>query len=348
MTRYALLLLAFATTARADVWNDAVARGRPDPNRDTYNRALKDGDDAVTQSLVRSASLQTIKSKITAAIMAYQEAATAEPNEAEPYFRIAMVLFSHYFSCDSETIASNMQSPLCDPNPYRMDRRKAEQVIAAWNAAEQRAPLDPRFTVVGGSGELLFQRAILNTKLATKASLEAAARDYEAFLARSDEDGRTSLLAHETRNNLAETYMMLDRLDQAIDMYKEALRHSPSAETAYGLAVALDRDERTGEALGLIRDQGQDAFREFYLNVMKGSTFFVPAGEQHYYFALIDEAYGQNQNALDQWQAFIDSGAHPEFQPRAKQHIEALHSEQKKHPIPYPGWSDEPFRRFGP
>jgi hypothetical protein len=58
--------------------------------------------------------------------------------------------------------------------------------------------------------------------------------------------------------------------------------------------------------------------------VLRGDTFFVPEGEKHYYFALSDEAFGFDEEAIDNWKRFIASGAHPQYQPRAKAHLEAL------------------------
>ncbi len=58
---------------------------------------------------------------------------------------------------------------------------KALEVIAAWDAFETREPLDPRLTINGvGSSEILFDRAILHTRLAQTPNdakhLKAAAR----------------------------------------------------------------------------------------------------------------------------------------------------------------------------
>jgi tetratricopeptide (TPR) repeat protein len=226
-------------------------------------------------------------------------------------------------------------SLLCSPTG--VNRARAEEVIEAWDAAETRAPLDPRFSVGAfGESEILFRRAILHTKLGSKPHLEAAARDYEKILARQDNsDGGSEPVS----GNLAETYMMLGRLEEAVEMYKDALRSGSDSATWYGFAVALDRDERTDQALEVIRSLGREQRDQFHTRVIRGDTFFVPEGEKFYYFALVDEALGLDEEAVQYWRQFINSGAHPQFQPRAKAHLDALVKKKRKSPIPIePPW----------
>jgi tetratricopeptide (TPR) repeat protein len=171
---------------------------------------------------------------------------------------------------------------------------------------------------------LLFHRAVLHTRLVTKEHLEAATRDYEKIMARTDEPDETVLA------NLAETYMMLGRLDDSIETYRQALRTSRNTETVYGLAVALDRDERGGQARDLIIGQGEQQMADFHRKVNEGSTFFVPRGEEFYYFALAYEAFGETDKAIDFWQKYIQSGAHPEYQPRAHAHLDPMLADKKR------------------
>ena len=60
----------------------------------------------------------------------------------------------------------------------------------------------------------------------------------------------------------------------------------------YGLAVALDRDGSGDQAIRRILAQGADGFDAFNKEYTSGSVFFVPAGESNYYFALVNEAFG--------------------------------------------------------
>ena len=129
---------------------------------------------------------------------------------------------------------------------------------------------------------------------------------------------------------------MLGRVEDAIEMYREALRGAADTSTWYGFAVALDRDERTEQALEVIQSLGREQRDQFHLRVLRGDTFFVPEGEKHYYFALSDEAFGFDDEAIDNWKKFIASGAHPLYQPRAKAHLEALMKKKRNTPkIPF-------------
>jgi tetratricopeptide (TPR) repeat protein len=332
MKRLALfaLLLAATSPVQANVWDHATA---PDAAvQDTYETELRQGDEHALQGNTRGITTREVANQVALAATKYRAAAATKPNEAEPYLRLARLLFSFYLECDSEN--SPYASDLCS---RRLNRAKAEEVLAAWDAAEQRAPLDPRFSVgVFGEGEILFRRAILHTKLGTKPHLEAAARDYEKILARQDNaDGGNESVT----GNLAETYMMLGRLEDAVEMYKEALRSGSDSATWYGFAVALDRDERTDQSLEVIRSLGRDQRDQFHAAVISGRTFFVPEGEKFYYFALIDEALGLDADAIMYWRQFINSGAHPQFQPRAKSHLDALVKKKRKSPLPIePPW----------
>ena len=73
--------------------------------------------------------------------------------------------------------------------------------------------------------------------------------------------------------------------------------------------------------------------------MIRGDTFFVPEGEKFYYFALGEEAFGLDDDAINFWRLFLNSGAHPQFQPRAKAHLDALLKKRRKSPLPIePPW----------
>ena len=336
MKRALLVLACLATSAHANVWQHAIERGSPDPAQDVYDSEMKSGDELAMQANAKGASIKTIRQLVDHAVLSYRNAAQAKPNAAEPYYRIGRLLYSFYFECE-DVISPTNTSPLCFAHDITLfDRKRALEVIDAWDAFEARAPLDPRLSVHLGETEILFHRAILSTKLYTKDHLEAAARDYEKILERSDTGNET---ADETVwSNLAETYMMLGRLEEAIDMYHEAIRRGASTSTMYGLAVALDRDERAAAARDVIQSQGMVALQAFHESVMRGHTFFVPRGEEYYYFALAHEAFDDIDEAIEYWQKYIQSGAHPEFQPRAKAHLAALAA--KRHGLPKAPWQE--------
>jgi tetratricopeptide (TPR) repeat protein len=318
----AALVLASATApARANTWQRAIDPSSVESANDAYQRELREGDEHVLMAMTRSGSLMTIREQVQRAVQSYRNAAAARPTAAEPYFRIGAVLWSFYLqNCDSDIRFGHTKSPLADcSSPEAVNVAMAEAAIAAWDAFEARAPLDPRLS--GGLGSIVFSRAIVHTKLATRPHLEAAARDYEAIIQRSDGKGEALGL---TWGNLAETYMMLGKLDESVNAYKEALRQGARISTWYGLAVALDRDGRGALARDVIVAQRFAGYRLFRADVDNADTFFVPRGEVFYYFALAEEAFGRIDEALDYWNHYIASGAHPQYQPRAREHIDAL------------------------
>lgn len=335
MKRAALIALLVANVAHANVWDDALRRGAPDVAQDKYDSEMRDGDEHTLLANTSGTSKKEVVHQLQLAITSYKAAAAAKPNEGEPYFRLGRLIHSFYLECtDAYQLSPALRPKTCpdlrSQNPSSFDKGHAEECIGYWDEFEKRAPLDPRLSVgMLGSSDILFERAILHTRLATHDQLEAAAADYEKILAREDlgEGANENVIG-----NLAETYMMLNRLEDAIEMYREALRGASDTSTWYGFAVALDRDERSRQALEVIQSLGREQKDAFHLKVMKGDTFFVPEGEKFYYFALSDEAFGFDDEAIDSWKRFIDSGAHAQFQPRAKAHLEALLVKKKRKP----------------
>ena len=335
MKRALLVLALFGIAdarsfASANVWQQATTP--PDPSKDAFDKEMRDADEYVLRANVEGASIAQRKRWVQLAIASYKAAAAAKPKDAEPYFRIAATLNSFYLdNCIDMPQYGISASPFRDctrPNAS-IDLGIAQQVIDALNAAEQRSPLDPRFSGADGDS-MLFERAILNTKIGTMKSLDLASKDYERYLERNDGKG---LNMETTLSNLAETYMMLGRLDDAVDAYKE-IGTPTHVSTIYGAVVALDRNNRGALALQIIEGQGKNGFDQFKKGVRDGNTFFVPDGEQWYYFALGEEVFGTPENALNYWQRFIGSGAHPQFHPRAREHITALQKKRTKTPRP--------------
>jgi len=347
-----VLAIVFCSAAHANVWRNAIDQGSPDVHQDIYDSAMREGDSLTLQATSQSTSRDNVRSLVNQAVMSYRKASEAKPEMAEPYFKLGRLLYSFYFECTDSAALYSHPSLLCD-NPDKFDAPHARQIIAAWDAFEARAPLDPRVSVernnagVDSDFNLLFHRAVLHTRLAGEdkvkpdeatAELQAATKEYEKILARTDAPDETIL------SNLAETYMMLGNLDLSIDTYRQALRNNRNTETMYGLAVALDRDERGDQAKDVIVAQGMQAMNEFSKRVGSHITFFVPKGEENYYFALAYEAFGLNDSAIAYWKKFIDSGAHPEFQPRAKAHLAPLLRAQTRKSVNI----ETPWRDFIP
>jgi tetratricopeptide (TPR) repeat protein len=311
MTKVLLLVAVLASAAQADVWQRALDRDTIDHH--AFEEAIAKGDEAAIAANSRSVSLPQVKRDLDTAIEQYRLAAKANPKSPEPYFRIGMILNSFFFECEEPPAP-----PTCSG---RMNSEKAREIVDAWDTFEKLSPLDPRIN------ELLLKRAILKTKLVAQAPsekrlLEDAMRDYQTLIER--DDGLMNMALDGVIGNLAETYMMLGRLDDAIDSYRDAYRAGGRGSVIYGLAVALDRNDRAEDAMTLIRDLGIAGKDRFQQDLDLGRIFFVPFGEHHYYMALAEEAFGNYDKAIDEWKQFVRSGAHPEYQPRAKQHLDAL------------------------
>ena len=321
--------LVLGTVAHANVWDTAIKAGVADAAQDTYDTELRQGDEHAMLANTQGAAYRVVKNQVELATKAYRAAALAKPSDPEPWFRLGRMLYSFYIECNDTTLRTN-RSILCDPR--QINRARSEEILEAWDKFETLAPLDPRLSVGPfGDNEILFKRAILHTKLAGKAHLEAAASDYEKIMARMDAaDGAGEHVV----GNLAETYMMVGRIEESIEMYRQALRGASDTSTWYGFAVALDRDERTNQALEVISALGREQRDTFHARVIRGDTFFVPEGEKFYYFALVDEALGLEDDAINYWRQYIASGAHPQYQPRARAHLDALLRKKRVRTLP--------------
>ncbi len=335
MIRALVLVAMLATTAHADVWKHAVEGNEA---QDVYEASLAEGDAYATRANAKGLTAVAVSKLVDQAIDQYTQAAKARPKEGEPYYRIANVLESFFTDCTTLIRGLNMP-PTCMANG-RIDLVRAEQTVTAWEEFEKRASLDPRLA------DSLFSRAILRTKLVQiakdpKPLLEGALADYRALLDRAD--GLTMSPPEQIWGNLAETYMMLGKMEEAIEAYHIALRLGADESTAYGLAVALDRDGSPAEALEVIRSQSEELFRRYRNRYSRGEIFYVPKGEEFYYLALVYEAWGRLPESIEFWKQFIQSGAHPQFQGRAKQHLDALQTRLKAQPQKLQRQPYEPF-----
>jgi tetratricopeptide (TPR) repeat protein len=323
-----LLVASAAAHAQGDVWQRALDPRASDELADAvYDREMRDGDDQVNTASARSVSLRVMREHLQLALTAYHNAAQAKPQRAEPYFRIGDVIYSFYLDqCSEQPYVNSNPPPLrdCSRADY-LDTHMGAAALDAWDAAEVREPLHPRFTGDFGGG-FLFRRAVLRTRLATKQNLEKALLDYQHILSRADatEPSRLDDMLGLVWTNLAETQMMLGNLDAALAGYRRAWQYSKTASVAYGFAVALDRASRGKPAFATIIAQGADSYESFIQSISRGDTFYVPRGEVYYYRALVEEAWGRDDSAIAFWRDYIASGAHPEFAPRAKAHLDAL------------------------
>ncbi len=132
----------------------------------------------------------------------------------------------------------------------------------------------------------------------------------------------------QVHGNLAETFMSLGRLEEAIAHYREADALSPGqALNLYGLAVALDRDGNGHDAARVMRralaiDPGMDELE-------RPGVFFVPPGDVYYYFALGSEVKNNKAQAIKHWRSFLVFAPQSLYLARAREHLAALGATDK-------------------
>jgi len=161
-------------------------------------------------------------------------------------------------------------------------------------------------------GRIAFLLGVLLTKLS---DLEGAVREYRRA-ARADS-------SPVTLSNAAEALMALERLGEAIALYRRAVAVSPGYVLAWwGLAVALDRDEQVAAASKAARQAlGLDPT----MNVLnEDGVFFVPEDDVYYYQAVGDEAAGRTRAAIRNYRRFVAALPASPWVGRAKRHIEEL------------------------
>ncbi len=246
----------------------------------------------------------------------YERAAALRPDLGEPHFRAAEVINRHLLAAGSLDIGGMILR----------ERKYAERALTHWRAFAELDPLDPRVT------DTLFDQALVYTRLATTDDFHKAIRCYETLLQRTSSSG--GLRDFGTYyGNLAETYMMVGRLPDAIATYERALEYGNGPVHGYGLAVALDRDGQTERAREVMLHY---AMSDKLGALVRDGVFFVPRGERDYYLGLGYDALGDHVRALDHYERFIRSKAHPQYQPRAVAHVKRLKAIVKTLPKPTP------------
>ncbi|MFO0577787.1 MAG: hypothetical protein U1A78_27590 [Polyangia bacterium] len=125
--------------------------------------------------------------------------------------------------------------------------------------------------------------------------------------------------------NSAEALMALGDLSGAIQRYTRAEQLDTSDQAALhalGLAIAYDRDgqfQKSREAVS--RSLAADpALRLF----QSDDVFFAPEGDRAYYEGMLAEAFGNRDDALRHFQAFVQTLPHSRFVARAREHIDEL------------------------
>lgn len=274
VSAFAVAALLASAPARADseFWSE-VRR----PGITTYRRSMGEGRVLREQGRLREA------------LIAFDRAAEALPDEAEGHLWRGNVLF---------------------------DLGDAAGAVDAWDRARE---LDPS---LAEGVRHSFDMAIALSKAQDFARTIA---EYERIVPRlgpsDDAELRAGVFA-----NLAEAQMALgrDQLDTAVRNYRRALEELPTYRLGHwGLAVALDRQGSLGESREELRraiegDPGLTALR-------RGGVFFIPAYEAHGYVALGHEVQGRPTLAAEEWRLFLaEGGAQGPWRAIAERHLGEL------------------------
>lgn len=131
-------------------------------------------------------------------------------------------------------------------------------------------------------------------------------------------------------SNCAESAMATGDLDLAVHLYRRSLALRPRNNRAawWGLAISLDRQERTAAAEHAAR---QALLLDPTLRGLRGrGVFFVPSGDVHYYLGMAYEAADRVQEAVLQFQRFLRRLPRSRYAPRALEHLLQLQAQRKR------------------
>lgn len=165
---------------------------------------------------------------------------------------------------------------------------------------------DPAWALDAGLGLCLAQRG-----------------DYEGALAHFKRiAGRGMAGAAEIHAYLAETYMALGRLAEAVDVLALVSRQQPStARIEYALAAAHDRRGMPDQA----REHLRAALRLGPLALLDApDQVFIPAEEALYYLGLAFIEHGEPERALLYFRHYLHAHGDGPWRRRAAQHAERL------------------------
>jgi tetratricopeptide (TPR) repeat protein len=306
----ALMSMASDVYAQSKLWSQTA----PDDAHQVqlaYRAQVSLGDDTLTTALGSQRDRSIAIAGFNAAINNYRAAIKLQPNWPEAYAHLGDAIHVFVEGCDRSS--SRGIEKWCNKG-FALNKTLAREGVAALVKFIELAPLDAR------SDQCLRSAAVLATKLNTVDDLRVAEAMYRKQLDRNDESpGSRVELA-----NLAEVLMMMNRLDESIAMYVAALSVGGDASEVLGLAVALDRHGQAVQARALVRTISDTSLEHWQRLVAEGSVFYVPAGEEHYYRALVNESQGNGSFATEEYNLFLASGAQPQFADRAKSNIERI------------------------
>lgn len=327
----ATLAIAAPVTAQPTLWEritddrrtsvEKRRAGQPPPGLSAVDHQLWLGRYYTIKLAQRRGSRYPRRNRIlwwTTARNAYEKALAFEPEHAEAHLRLAELIVSAY----AERREYGERLFFSDTQIEHW-RAKA---LHHWEQFEKLRPRDPRIT------DLRMTRSLEYTREGSKLGLEKALADYRAIMDELDLESMSADEAGRLTSNRAEVHMMLGQMPEAITWYERSLLMMPDADWAFGLAVAYDRDGqgmRAREKIGQYATKG--TLEAFAHQLDTGQVFFVPQAEVYYYYGLIHETMGNYDLAIDAFQRFVASGAHPAFHARARDNIKNLTALVRKH-----------------
>ncbi len=195
-----------------------------------------------------------------------------------------------------------------------------EDATRAWDRV---LALDPSF--LEGEESLAFDCTIAFARVGR---YRQAAELYSGMLAR----GVSDQLRPVVLVNMAEMLIAAscEGLDEAIDLYQEAVRDSPDrAGAQWGLGAALARAGRDEEAevalAAAVRLDPQ------WTTFSRSGSFFVPPYDIHFYRALGWEQIGNHAQARLEWQTYLEAGgAEGCWNEIARAHLQALEGRSRR------------------
>ena len=268
---------------------------------DDYSRALAAADELAIAAAAAGRRKRLVRARELAlkAADSYSAAAALRPSAPEPHYRAAETLYWVLLQTD-----------------VLQDEEPALRAIAHWTRFLELAPSDPRLT------DVLFRRSIARSKLGGEGHLRRGIADYQHQLRLSDPGHHEQMALLES--NVAELYMAVGELEEAIVHYLAALEHKPGDRLyAFGLAVAFDRDgqkERAHETLqAALGPSGESRTRE----LDREGVFFIPEGDIEYYRALAHESAGEWDEAASRYRLFLRKQPTSRYALRAKRNLAA-------------------------
>jgi tetratricopeptide (TPR) repeat protein len=297
---------------RGDPAGDDAPKGKPPAHLSKYEKHLWIGDYYASRAAQMTVTVRPrgrTKKLVDTAIAAYRNAAKARPDSPEPHYRLAWMIYEYHLSRSDDWNSSYA-------------RFWRPQAIEEWETFEKLAPKDPRVVYILPTRSLEYTKAGDNEK---------ALADYVRLLELYDLQAIGGKEAGRLASNRAEIHMMLGQMEAAIEWYQQALSYQPEPNWAFGLAVAYDREGHAMRAREILAAYVTKSTAQQFIHELKVTKelFFVPKGEVHYYLALIQESLGNYDLAIASFRDYIASGAHPQFQARARHNIRALQKKLK-------------------